>query len=71
MLQAVLHAIRALIGRTGLYNAIVKLFITATESGYIPDFALRYGIRYLLAARAAEVSNGLPWPLHSPPALAS
>lgn len=54
MLQAVLHAIRALIGRTGLYNAIVKLFITATESGYIPDFALRYGIRYLLAARAAE-----------------
>lgn len=55
MIYALLRLIRETLGLGKLYNALVKTFIGAVENGYVPDFILRTGIRFLLSNRVAEV----------------
>ncbi|KXZ45644.1 hypothetical protein GPECTOR_52g44 [Gonium pectorale] len=59
MLTTILRIIRSQLGLGQLYNSIVKLFLNATEGGIVPDFVLRFGIRYLLSVRVGEVPKDL------------
>ncbi|GFR50780.1 hypothetical protein Agub_g13045 [Astrephomene gubernaculifera] len=59
MFLAILRALRQQFGLGAFYNGLVKLFVNATESGMVPDFVLRFGIRYLLSVRVAEVPKDL------------
>ena len=52
---AILKSLLISAGLDKAYNYAVKLFLTATEGGYVPDFLLRRAIRFLLAARIAQV----------------
>lgn len=55
MLGALMRALRQQLGLGKAYNALVKVFVEATEAGLVPDFILRIGIRYLLSVRVEEV----------------
>ncbi|KAG2428146.1 hypothetical protein HXX76_011826 [Chlamydomonas incerta] len=59
MIYALLRFIRDTLGVGKAYNALVKTFIGAVENGYVPDFILRTGIRFLLSNRVAEVPKDL------------
>jgi hypothetical protein len=41
---------------SAVYELLVGSLISATEQGYVPDFILRRGIRYLLSLRASAAA---------------
>ncbi|GLC36220.1 hypothetical protein PLESTB_001367300 [Pleodorina starrii] len=59
MLLALLRVLRQQLGLGKIYNALIKAFVDATEAGIVPDFVLRFGIRYLLSVRVSEVPKDL------------
>ena len=44
-----------LLGAQHVYNVVVRQLLAITEQGFMPDWAVRQGIRLLLTWRAQEV----------------